>query len=105
MYSTSIVTCFGFNTVRHYVSEKNINITKNANTTVIALPTIRDDNTLEMYLSLYPIEKKGKNLIFYKSVKKINGEYCAQYNTDFKYVIGETKTEVVDADENDSCSA
>jgi hypothetical protein len=58
MYSTSIVTCFGFNTIRHFTSEKYVSITKNSNTTVVVLPTIREDNTLDMYLSLYPIEKK-----------------------------------------------
>ena len=105
MYSTSIVTCCGFNTIRHYVSEKDISITKSINTTVIALPTIREDNTLDMYLQLYPIEKKWKNLIFYKSVRNIDGEYCSNWASDFKYVIGKTKTEKVEMNDNDSCTA
>jgi len=67
------------------------------------MPTISENNTLEMYLKLYPIEERGGKLIFYKSVRKVWKKYVSNYDAMFEYKIGKKKEEKVQKDENNSC--
>jgi hypothetical protein len=69
--------------IRGY-SKKNI---KNFNGIFMKLPKTK---TKQWFLDNYPIEQKGKGIILYKAVHKINDEYVSDYNQNFKYEIGKT---------------
>ena len=81
-----------------------MNITKNDKTvSVIEIP--KPDGTLKDYAKRYPIEKVGKDLIFYKAVhKNTEGEYFSDYNNSYIYKIGKEYQEECSQRESGCCS-
>ena len=59
---------------------------------------------IKEFMNYYGIKHTKTKAIFYKAVRKINNEYCADRDNDFKYEIGKTKEEKCDTDINNTCS-
>ena len=59
-----------------------------------------------MFKKMYPVIEVSKSkVIMYKAVhKNRDGVYFSDYKNDFIYTIGETKTEVIDNQDVNSCS-
>ncbi len=85
-----------------YWNDKSVNIDHSSSTTIVILD--RFDATWDAYKSIYPIFVENGKAIMYKSVHKINGEYISDKDRNFKYIIGEEKTEKCDEDKSQECS-
>jgi hypothetical protein len=94
IFGCAVVKTFGRNIVRHYKKEKSLKLTLSKNTTHIVLPDFVP--TMTEYKNLYPIERKGKKLIMYKSVHRVDDKYISSQNSSFEYKIGETYQESID---------
>ena len=62
--------------------------------------------TIFEFMDFYGIKHTKAKAIFYKAVRKRNSEFCADYDNDFKYVIGEYKSEPnIDKDVTNDCGS
>jgi hypothetical protein len=106
LYGAKKIVASGINTIRQIGTGK-IDIKLSKESTLIKIKeklSISKNNTIETYKKTYPVKTKGTKLIMYKAVRKINEEYVSDYDKNFKYEIGKIKTEVLDKNENNSCS-
>ena len=55
------------------------------------------------FMDFYGIKHTKTKAIFYKAVRKIDGEYVSDWNYNFKYEIGKTKTEICDTNIKQNC--
>ncbi len=62
--------------------------------------------TIFEFMDFYGIKHTNAKAIFYKAVRKRNSEFYANYDNDFKYVIGEYKSEPnIDKDVTNDCGS
>ena len=105
LFSFASVNCMWYNYIWHYENQNNIKINSNETTIIHKLPTIEVENNIDMYIKLYPIEKRDTKLIFYKAVRKVDWKYVSDYDNRFEYFIWKVATQKVDIDENNACWA
>ena len=104
LYSAKKIVSKGMNIIRKFGKNK-IDIKKSKETTFIHIKeTFESKPDFDLYQKLYPVEKKSRKVIMYKAVHKVGGKYVSDYDRDFEYKIGETKTIEADKSNYNSCS-
>jgi hypothetical protein len=96
LYTNSSAELWGNSQVTNHTSGT---ITTHANSRIISLP-----QTIEAFLDFYGVKHNDTTAIMYKAVNKINGEYVSNYDSNFKYMVGESKNERCDPDRSIECS-
>jgi len=77
--------------------------TKSKTATLKEIPPF--EPTWKSYEEKYPVVVNSKTAILYKAVHKKDGVYFSDYDKNFTYIIGGEKTETVDTNKHQSCSA
>jgi hypothetical protein len=104
LYSAKKIVARGMNLIRQ-IGVKKVDIEKTKTVTFVQIKeTISKNPTFKVFEKFYPVEKNGKKVKLYKAVHKKNEEYVSEYNNNFKYIIGEEKTEQCDKRTEQSCS-
>jgi hypothetical protein len=101
--SAKEIICKGYNVISIRKSDqKRINVVMNKNSFLKVVPDF--EPTFKEYLKFYPVAIKGKKAIMYKAVhKESEGQFCSNYDRNFKYKIGEIATEICNPSTKDSC--
>jgi hypothetical protein len=98
------VRCYGYNYIFLEGGKDQNNILLNDTSQILTFNTFQTKPTLDFYLKNYKTEVTDTTVRMFKAVHKIADEYISDYNTNFKYVIGETIKHEVDTNIEESCS-
>ncbi len=104
LYSAKLVVAKGMNLIRQIgVKKIDLQLSKSVNFIHIK-DTIENKPNFNMYKKLYPVDEKGKKIISYKAVHKVDGKYIADYDKKTEYKIGEIKEIPTNPLNEESCS-
>ena len=111
-YGNSSVAAYGNSSVEAYGNssvEANANvqvvdyslngkIKVSGNARIVYMP-----KSLGEFMDFYGIKHTKTKAVFYKAVHKSNGEYISDHDSSFKYVVGGTKKQIINTNENTEC--